>query len=280
MRNTTIWTAILCVMAVSAVWAGTRTEAGMDKESDKRAFEEASAGEWKEVFTDACTGNWKEKWFLDGEIGAATSSPEGMTLTAGPEFRNDAHHMVLWTKESFTGDVKIDYDYTRIDNERRCVTILYIQATGSGEGPYAKDITQWNELRKVPAMKTYFDNMNTYHISYAAYDNSGKDDRQYIRARRYLPGKDGLKGTDLAPDYYPDGLFATGVKHHISVIKKGCELFMRIENPSQVYYCHMSDPKLPAITEGRIGLRHMFTRSACYKNIRISSPVIPASPEI
>jgi hypothetical protein len=33
----------------------------------------------------------------------------------------------------------------------------------------------------------------------------------------------------------------------------------------------MTNPKLPVITEGRIGLRHMFTRSARYKNIKIST---------
>jgi hypothetical protein len=173
-----------------------------------------------------------------------------MTLTAGPEFKNDAHHMVLWTKQSFEGDLKIDYDYTRLDEETRCVTILYIQATGSGKDPYAADISKWGELRKVPSMRSYFDNMNTYHISYAAFPNSGKERKSYIRGRRYMPHKTGLKGTDLEPDFFPEGLFATGVKHHITVIKKDRDLFMRVENPEQVYYCHMTNRKLPVITEG------------------------------
>ena len=73
-----------------------------------------------------------------------------MELTAGSEFGNNAHHMVLWTKESFEGDLKIDYEYTRLDEATRCVTILYIEATGSGKGPYVKDISRWNELRKCP----------------------------------------------------------------------------------------------------------------------------------
>ena len=61
-----------------------------------------------------------------------------MTLTAGPEFKNDAHHMVLWTKDTFQGDLKIEYEYSRIDEATNCVNILYIQATGSGDSPYAK----------------------------------------------------------------------------------------------------------------------------------------------
>ena len=244
----------------------------MNAQADKKAFERADSGKWKEVFSDTCTGDWKDRWFLDGEVGTVETGPEGMTLTGGPEYKNQAHHMVLWTKESFEGDLKIEYDYTRLDDERRCVTILYIQATGSGKGPYAKDITAWNALRKVPAMEEYFNHMHTYHISYAAFPNEGKDRTSYIRGRRYLPGQNGLKGTDLEPDYFPRNLFATGVKHHITVIKKDHDIYMRVENPDQVYYCRMAHHKLPPITEGRIGLRHMFTRSACYHNIKIRTP--------
>ncbi|MEA2068412.1 MAG: hypothetical protein U9P12_04360, partial [Verrucomicrobiota bacterium] len=158
----------------------------------------------------------------------------------------------------------------RLDDETRCVNILYIQATGSGEKPYVSDITEWNELRRVPAMKMYFNHMNTYHISYAAFPND-EDSTSYIRARRYMPNATGLKGSDLEPDYYPEGLFKKGVPHKITVIKKARALFMRIENPEQVFYCHMTNPDLPSVTEGRIGLRHMFTRSARYRNFRLSA---------
>ena len=177
--------------------------------------------------------------------------------------------MVLWTKESFEGNLKIEYDYTRLDSETNCVTILYIQATGSGEVPYAKDISEWSELRRVPSMKAYFDNMNTYHISYAAFPNN-EDTTQYIRARRYMPNATGLNGSNLKPDYFTEGLFGTGVPHKVTVIKKNRSISMRIENSEQIYYCHMTNPDLPTVTEGRIGLRHMFTRSARYQNFRVS----------
>ena len=235
--------------------------------ANKAAFEKAAAeAAWAEVFSDGCTEDWKTKWFLDGEVGTVTNSPEGMTLTAGPEFRNDAHHMVLWTKDSFEGDLKIEYEYTRLDEAPNCVTILYIQATGSGKGPYAKDITKWSGLRKTPAMRMYYDHMHAYHISYAV------GDKKYIRGRRYIPEKQGLKGTELKPDYFTPELFATGVKHNITVIKKDRDLYMRVENPDQVVYCHMTNSDLPVITAGRIGLRHMFTRSARYANLRVSVP--------
>jgi hypothetical protein len=240
-----------------------------EQEKGREAFEEANSGEWKDVFFDECTGKWKKKWFLDGEVGKVKTGQEGMELTAGPEFRNDAHHMVLWTKDTFKGDLKIEYEYTRLDSETRAVNILYIQATGSGEAPYEKDITKWSNLRRIPAMRMYYNHMHTYHISYAA--SPGTED-EYIRGRRYMPNRTGLKGTNMEPDYYPKGLFKTGVPHKITVIKKDRDIFMRIENPGQVYYCHMTNQDLPVITEGRIGLRHMFTRSARYKNISISIP--------
>jgi hypothetical protein len=56
------------------------------------------------------------------------------------------------------------------------------------------------------------------------------------------------------------------------VIKKERDIFMRVENAEQTIYCHMTNPDLPPVTEGRIGLRHMFTRSARYENLRISTP--------
>ena len=260
----------ITLFTTGLTFAGCATSAMQSTQSpEQKAFQAADDTNWQTTFTDSCTGDWTEQWFLDGEVGTVTNGPDGMELTAGPEFKNDAHHMVLWTQDNFTGDVKIEYDYTRLDQATNCVNILYIQATGSGEEPYVKDITEWNELRRVPAMRMYYDHMHTYHISYAANPNEGDDNRAYIRARRYMPNATGLKGSNLEPDYFPQGLFETGVPHKITVIKKARDLYMKVENAEQTLYCHMSNPDLPAITEGRIGLRHMFTRSARYKNIRI-----------
>ncbi len=252
-------------------FAGEKTEPAAATDKEQAAFDQAAAGPWRAVFHDPCTGDWKERWHLDGLVGTVATGPEGMVLTAGPEFGNDAHHMVLWTKESFEGDLRIDFDYTRLDRETRCVNILYIQATGSGKGPYHEDILKWNHLREIPAMATYFNHMHTYHISYAAFPNTGEP-VAYIRGRRYMPGGNGLRGTELAPEHDPAGLFATGVPHRITVIKNDGGLFMRIANAGRILHGHMANPDLPAITHGRIGLRHMFTRSARYSDFRVSVP--------
>lgn len=267
MMNTLKMTAaiLLLAMGVSQAHAGAQEDA-----KARTAFEQAAAAKWQEVFSDSCTGEWHKLWFLDGEVGTVTHSPEGMTLTAGPEFKNDAHHMVLWSKRNFVGDIKIEYDFTRLDEERRCAIILYIQASGSGKDRFDKDIATWSDLRKVPAMSTYFDNMHTYHLSYASFGNTGKEQSSYIRVRRYMPHRTGLKGTELTPDYHYETLFATGVKHHITIIKRDRDLHVRVQNADEVRYCHVQNAKLPVITEGRIGLRHMFTRSARYANFRVS----------
>ena len=87
-----------------------------------------------------------------------------------------------------------------------------------------------------------------------------------------MPENTGLRGTELKPDNVPEGLFKTGVPHKITIVKKARDLFMRIENAEQTLHCHMANPDLPEIMEGRIGLRHMFTRSACYRNFHVSVP--------
>jgi hypothetical protein len=123
-------------------------------------------------------------------------------------------------------------------------------------------------------MPVYWANMNTYHISYAAFGAS-KDDpvADYIRARRYLPGpKARLRGTELAPDYFEAGLFDTGVPHRITVIKADDDLFMQIRNDERTVLCHWKNTSLP-VTEGRIGLRHMYTRAARYRDFRVSQLV-------
>jgi hypothetical protein len=240
----------------------------------KERFLEIVSADWQEAFFDSGISDWRNQWSLDGLKSEVTHSEKGMNLRAGPVPKEDASHTVLWTKQSFSGDLKIEYEYTRTDEANQFVTILYIQATGSGEDGFPKDIAEWADKRTVPAMRTYFNNMNSYHISYAAYGGDAvEDDFDYIRARRYMPLlKKGLTDTELVPDVFQrTGLFAPGIPHQITVIKKGNELFMMIKNPDKEYLCHWVNDKHPAITEGRIGLRHMFTRSARYKNFRVSS---------
>lgn len=228
-------------------------------------------GVWRLAFSDACVGDWRDNWTLDGVKASASNGPDGLTLSGGPDAADNGQSAVLWTKRPFSGDLKIEYEYTRLDSETKRVNILYIQAAGSGKGPYVKDISRWAGLRTSPSMPVYFNNMNLYHISYAAFENSNQDPREdYIRARRYMPlaGK-GLDGTALKPDYSRTGLFETGVAHKIEVVKKGLRISMRVRAPGKELLCRFDASALPPVEEGFVGLRHMSARSARYKDFRV-----------
>ena len=237
-------------------------------------FEQLSEKDWQEAFFDAGSGDWQERWSLDGLKAEVSNSAEGMNFQAGPVPRENASHAVLWTRQSFSGDVKIEYEYTRTDNANQYVNILSIQATGSAAAGVPEDIAAWTDQRTIPAMSVYWGNMDTYHISYAAYGSKPVlDDYDYIRARRYRPDIVPRKnGPILEPDTYErTGLFAPGVPHQITVIKKGRELFMMIRNPDKEYLAYWSGDGQPAISAGPVGLRHMWTRSARYRNFSVST---------
>ena len=137
---------------------------------DKDDFEILNQStDWQLEFYDHCSGDWQSQWFLDGLRAEIENTKDGMVFSAGPVEGDHACHAVLWTKDSFKGDVKIEYNYTRTDTRTIWVNILYIQATGVD--PYSSDISEWNDLRNIPYMSTYFMNMKTLHISYAAFKN-------------------------------------------------------------------------------------------------------------
>lgn len=240
---------------------------------DSLSFEGLINLDWKEQLNDPCTGDWEKNWFLDGVKGKIIAGPEGMELYSGPSVGDDSSHVVLWTKQDFSGNLKIEYQFTRLDDSTRYVNIIYILAEGSGHGKFDKDISRWSYLRTVPAMRLYFNNMNTYHISYAAFDNDNLNPYEdYIRARRYTPDAGGrLKGTELQPDYFNSGMFEKNVPHKITIIKYGRDLFMQIEKPGKKMLCHWRNDSLPDVTEGRIGLRQMGSRNSRYGNFLVST---------
>lgn len=235
-------------------------------------FSETLQLKWSETFFDSGRENWQGHWLLEGDRATVKNTPSGMVFSAGPIKNDNGSHAVLWTKQNFEGDVKIEFDYTRMDDINSAVNILYIQATGTGDIPYTKDITAWSDLRIVPYMQKYFSHMNLLHISYAAYplDNE-KEKADYVRARRY-PVKYGEKFTSytaLSPNYENTGLFKPGVKYHFIVVKRQDDLFMKVENEDIYKLFYWNTARFPAIIEGRIGIRHMWTRSSKYANFQV-----------
>jgi hypothetical protein len=260
------WRILMGVLAVASLGA---TEP--DEGAAMARFEAAKAATGELLMSDDGAGDWHQGWWLDGEVATVKNTQEGMELRAGAEIGNQAHHMVLWTNQTFGGDVRMDYDFTRLDEAKENVNILYLFATGMGEAPYETDIKAWRELRTEPRMASYFNKMNTYHVSYAAYDQDNSDPtNDYVRARRYRPDlKRGLEGTALMPDYDHTGMFATGVPHHITVIRRGDDLFFYVSNAERSRLFHWSTAQALPIESGYIGLRQMWGRSARYAKVKI-----------
>ncbi len=246
-----------------------------DGSNEADHFEALLNESWQTAFFDDGTVAWQEKWFLDGERGFVRNTADGMVFSAGPIRGDNGSHNVLWTKQSFEGAVKIEFDYTRLDDIDYAVNILYIQATGIGEKPYVENIAEWSNLRVVPYMSSYFKHMNLLHISYAAYPLRDGAQQDYVRARRYPvdPGQNFGKDTRLSPDYSDTGLFLPGVTYHFTCLKHEDSLYLQIKNRDVKRLFHWNTSAFTPVTNGRIGIRHMYTRAARYANIDIA--VIP-----
>jgi hypothetical protein len=235
-------------------------------------FEQLTSLAWTEQFRDPGTGRWQDHWFLDGPRAEVRNTPEGMVFSAGPVPLDHASHAVLWTRDSFAGEIRIEFDYTRLDTITRFVNILYIQATGKREGPFTEDIADWSRLRAVPYMKCYFENMELLHVSYAAFGNQDNRDEDYVRARRYPTRPDrAFNQTDLPPDYHVTGLFRPGVSYHVTAVKTDEDLFLEVKNEDTRTLFHWPLAEVAPLTHGRVGIRHMCTRCSRYADIRIQT---------
>lgn len=233
-------------------------------------FTQLKEENWKEVFYDSGTKNWEQSWFLDGETGYVENTDKGMVLHAGPEPDENGSHVVLWSRPVFNGNIRVEYDFTRLDSNQleNNVNILYLHATGSGVNGYDSDISVWTDMRKIPAMDIYFNHMKAFHISYAV--NSVPYDSDYVRGRRYIPETGhGLKNTALYPEYSNTGLFTVNKTYHITAILTDRRLYMEVkgDHKKQLFYFDIAADKY--LSGGRIGLRQMWTRTSRYTNFRV-----------
>ena len=83
-------------------------------------------------------------------------------------------------------------------------------------------------------MRKYFENMNVFHISYAAFVNKG-DGFYYVRARRYPKSNHkSFNSTKIFPSYDQQGFFEKGKTYHITASKTKNILSFKIENQGNV----------------------------------------------
>ena len=226
--------------------------------------------DWQLAFSDDGTGDWTDGWFLEGDKATVTTTPDGLVLSAGPVPGENASHAVLWTQRSFSGDVKVEYTYTRLDTmlSVQAVNILYLQATGLGTDDAPRDIVRSTHQRAVPTMSKYYLGMNALHVSYAT---TGPRRAHYVSARRYpAPSIPDFPSTQIQPIYENVELFEPGVPYRITAIKTDRRLTFTVEGADGTRTFAWDTLVFPPVHEGRIGFRHMWTRSARYRDIRIS----------
>jgi hypothetical protein len=230
-----------------------------------------SQSEGKVIFFDNFSGDWRQKWFLDGEQAELQNTPNGLIFSAGATPASDAAHSVLWTKRNFADDLQIEFDFVKRDTLTKFVNIVYLFACGSGAGEYKKDIFLWKDLRRIPAMSLYYNHINAFHISFAAYENDNSDTtKDYIRARLYRPesGK-GLAGTEILPEHLQTGLFVKDVKYHFTIKRIGAEILLTVSGGGKTLTVKWILPDDNKLTSGRIGLRVMGGRVSEFGEFKV-----------
>jgi hypothetical protein len=229
-----------------------------------------SSDGWRLAFSDSGAADWKDKWFLEGEKATVINTELGMLFSAGPTPMEDESHAVLWTKSIFEGDLKVEYRYTRLDTMTSvdAVNILYIQASGLGTEASPIDIEQSSWKRAVPAMSEYYLNMRALQISYAT---TGPRRAHYVSARHYPASsiESFPTETQLLPLYEDVMLFEPGVSYSITAVKEDGQLSFTVSGDSVDRRFVWDTTGFPPVAAGRVGLRHMWARSARYSDLKV-----------
>ena len=78
-----------------------------------------------------------------------------------------------------------------------------------------------------------------------------------------------MQGTLVPPMYENVDLFRPDETYHSTALKEGNRLTFTAEHEGKTHSFEWDTSAFPAITEGRIGFRHMWARSSRYQNIRV-----------
>lgn len=223
--------------------------------------------DWQLEFEYVGSGPWSEHFVVDGVRAEIQQTDAGFIFASGPVPLDAGCNTVMWTRRSFAGDLRMEFDYTRLDTMDKYATLLYFQARGIGDMP--EDITEWADRRIVPIMRTYFQNMDLLHLSFAAL----REDGDYLRVRRYpaTPERP-FDRTEVGEAVFNTGLFIPGVRYRMTVTKTDAELAVEVSPPEtdDAPFSHTwSLADEPPTGTGPIGIRQMHARCARYENVRI-----------
>jgi hypothetical protein len=230
------------------------------------------------LFSDPMTGDWTRNWFLDGKKATLEHREDGLFFSGGTVTKSmdpvnyHAHHAVLWTKREFEGDIRISYQWTPLDEDVTGAILLYVQAQGIGEGSYDRDISKWREMRTIPAMDKYFKNMNLISLSI----------RENVRCKRYpwfdKTGNLYAGGGLIAPMKEYKEKITPGKTYRITLDKRKLMVAFKIIDiaTGEATIDHTWDTskidkryEVQRIIKGRIGLRHMSSKQAIYRDFKV-----------
>ena len=190
---------------------------------------------------------------------------------------NDKIELTGWDRDEF----KNIYDISWIHHENGLegVVLAYPEIRSAVDNKIVSDVSLLPTYRDIKAQKTCIDMMRDK----AQARRSNITIKLLTTMHGLLlddPEKSGTYRKDIPihRTYFHEIAEPTLIETRLSETldyvngKKDRDLHVRVENPDEFVYFHMKNPDLPAITQGRIGLRHMFTRSARYTNFRVWQP--------
>lgn len=226
---------------------------------------------WDLVWTDSGAENWSEDWLLFGSPDriSVTNSPGGMTLRAGDGTDAKADHAILWSRRSFAGDLRVEWDYTVLDRYSSVVPpggycsalLLYGHGIGSAEAP--ADLLAWSpQARQADTSgRTMSETTSGLQLNYA-FVGDPRGNRVRLRVN---------PGYRLGAESAETDFFEVGVPYHVAIEKHQATLSITVteSRSSRVFSTRFDDPLLHQHSNGRIGFRNMNRRESVYANIRV-----------
>ena len=221
---------------------------------------------WVLKFSDpgGTSGAAVTKYFKDGSTATVAYTANGLEINA------PSGHTVVWTKTSFTGDIRIEFDYKRLNVPRVGInegTLLVVNGWGLSrvcpvdQLTHPLDIRAW--ARPVATYDVYKFCMANQTVSFDNLDR-GTDPRLTVRQN---PGYHDM-GTIIPPK------LQTGVLYHVTVTRTGNTLKTLVKRGTTVVASLTAtlNPSLPGSQVskfGYVGFRQMTGRRAAYRNIKI-----------
>jgi GH24 family phage-related lysozyme (muramidase) len=213
----------------------------------------------------SCGGSWTEvvspvSWTAQfNNASAACSSIAASTaiarLRACPDTGADFESAMLWSKQKFTGDVKVEYDYTlngtpNVNGGNISALILMADPIGP--------INQWGAHTYVTA---YSPSLAGLQMNYAYVNDPRGDNALRLRGLKSSAGNYEELGTGVIT-------FTPGRTYHI-VATKGCDRFTVTVDGTTIL--DEAASYIDSLGSGYVGFREMIARDATISNVSVST---------